>query len=189
MLPDNELSSTPMPSMIIGGRSISAYITEDYEDGGIALNDPSEGLSYQIWHGFLEGDNIYVEASNTAKTLVYSGSFITEISFTFDQNMRIVIAFVQEDIAKLYWYDSTIEDYTTTIFEDGAFSPKVFLDDKRDSQIPVSDVILFYMNMQYLCCRNQRDRYGICYELAARGSYKINKVGMGKNLRIQIILE
>jgi len=191
MLPDNELSSIPLPSDIIGSRSIVTSALEDYEDGGIALNDASEGLQYQMWHGFLDGDDICVEAPNTAKTVVYTGADITEISFTFDQLMRINIAFVQEGVAKLYWYDSTIADYTVTSFERGARLPRVFLDDKRDSQTEVSDILLVYIADYSLFYRLQRDRYEIEYELAIISEANLItslRVGMGKNLRIQFIL-
>jgi len=196
MIPDNSLSSKPIIADILGGRATPVSAMQDYENGGIALNDASEGLLYQIWTGSLEGENIYIEAPNTAKTLVYSGANITEFSFTFDQNMRIVITFIQSNIAKLYWYDSTIEDYATTAFESGARCPKVFLDDKRASQTGNSDVLLFYMLDNELYYRQQRDRFEIRYMLAdiindypnEKGSSKLINVGMGKNWRLQFTL-
>jgi len=196
MIPENSLSSEPVIANIFGGRAKPVSAMQDYEDGGIALNDASEGLLYQIWLGFSDGENIYVKAPNTPQTLVYSGADITEFSFTFDQNMRIVIVFMQNGIAKLYWYDSTIEGYATTAFEAGARCPKVFLDDKRASQTGNSDVLLFYMSGNELCYRQQRDRFGERYVLTdvASDYPKENKrlvlinVGMGKNWRIQFTI-
>ncbi len=183
MIPDNSLSSEPVPSPIIGGKA-----NPHQENGGVGLGDASEGLLYQIWTGSQVGDNIYVEAPNTAATLVYSGANISEFSFTFDQNMRITIAFVQAGVAKIYWYDSTIEDYATTAFESGARCPKVLLDDKRASQTSVSDVLLVYINGDKLYFRQQRDRYGTRYELCSGVTdYTLTKIGMGNNYRIQFI--
>lgn len=188
MLPDNELSSIMLSSPIIGGRKNTISGILDYENGGIALNDTSEGLDYQIWTGTLLDGNITLTSPTTAAEVIYSGELITEFSFTFDQNMAPVIAFIQDDIAKLRWYDSTESDFVITVIGLGNKTPKVFLDDKRSFNVGSSDVILGYITDGILYMRIQSDRYEIEYELAST-CYTLNKIGMGTNLRVQFILD
>ena len=186
-MPDNCLSSEDIPGTIQGGKGIPSMAYEEFETGGIALNDPSAGMLYQIWRGFIEADGIYVESSNTAKTLILAGTDFEDISITFDQNMRVVVSYIQNRIAKLYWYDATIEDYIITDIGAGNISPKVYLDDKRPMELDHSDIILAYVRGSCLYIRLQRDRYEIEYLLTDQITNELNFVtfGMTEKLRIQ----
>ena len=48
MLPEGRLSTRILSAPILGGRALNSGPNIDNEDGPIALNDPSEGLFYQI---------------------------------------------------------------------------------------------------------------------------------------------
>lgn len=188
MLPDGVLSTTYQGSPIIGAKGLSTTLVLDYEDGAGDIGDASLGFSYQVWTGNLIGNDIILSSPSTTPVTIYSGALITEFSFTFDQNMRPVIAYIQDDVAKLRWYDTTILDYTITTIGLGAFSPKVLLDDKRTWETSLNDVILAYVSDSYLCVRLQRDRYAIEYELKQTCA-QIKKFGMGKNYRVQFIID
>ena len=54
MLPDNTLASQSIIGPFIGGRARAISNIQDYESGGVGLNDPSLGLDYQIWEGFIK---------------------------------------------------------------------------------------------------------------------------------------
>jgi hypothetical protein len=166
-IPNEELSIINLPADYVGGRALYLDITEDFESGGIALNDPSQGYMVQVWRTtIVDGNTIVTEAQDTGVvTTVYTGvDKITEVSLSFDQNMRQVIAFVEGDIAKLDWYDTQIEARVLSEFP-GISNPRVSLDDKRLRRTPTSDVIFSYLRNTNLYFRMQRDRYGVEYLL------------------------
>ena len=188
MIPENRLSTTPVPDEIIGARSLPVTPTQDFEDGGIALSDPSEGLMYQVWRATVSQlKYIYFDADNADRTLVYTGDYITEISFTFDQNMRPVLAFVEDGLAFFRWYDSTVEAQVVTALDKNVINPRVFLDDKRLLERGNSDIILGYIRSGSLYFRMQRDRFGVEY-LLKEGVYNLHKIGMNRQLRVQFVI-
>jgi hypothetical protein len=185
MLPDNVLSTTDIVSPVIGSRRnsvISRSFTIDYEDGGIALNDPSAGLMYQMWTGQVIGNDVVLSAPSVSPTIIYTGVNITEISFTFDQNMRPTLAFVEGGQSKMLWYNPIIPGNEVTNISGS--SPKVFLDDKRPLQNITSDILLAYIFNNNLCMRMQRDRYLIEYILK-NITGRLITIGMGSNWRVQ----
>lgn len=189
MLPDNELSSSPVPAVFIGGRALPVRDTVDYELGGIALNDPSEGLQYQIWRARIEseGAEIIIDAQNVDPFVLIAGVNITEVSISFDQNMNPVVAYVEDGTPKLYWYDSTVPGMVTTSFAD-IVTPRVSMDDKRKSQSQNNDVIFAYMKNSNLYMRMQRDRYSVEYLLAEDiDSPGLIKIGMSRQNRFQFM--
>lgn len=160
-LPNNTLSSEVMPAAFLGGRALTSHLNylEDFEDGGRAFQDPTGNFKYQTWHLFVENDIIYLESPNTEAFEIYSGTDITEVSFTFDRNINICIAFVEEGIAKLYWYSTIDNNMVVTVLGSDIKNPRVTHDDKRENQGADSDIVLAYLKEGKLYLRNQRDRY------------------------------
>lgn len=196
MLPDNELSSIPVPTRFFGARSGATSKTVDYEDGGIALNDPSEGLLYQRWIARVHDattvrSRVTLASPNTPEFDWIVEPNIEEISFTFDANMRPTVAYVAAGQAKLKWYDSAAAEYVTDNLAPDVITPRVSMDDKRplaSGQFANSDVILAYVRGGSMYARVQRDRYLIEYFLAADVKPLI-KIGMGRGLRFQFMTE
>lgn len=188
MLPDGRLSTTPVVSEIMGGKANSVGRYTDYEDGGINIQDNSEGISYQIWTANTNGNDIILDAPNQASpTIIYTGTAITDLRFTFDSNMNPHAVFRENDVPSLLWYDTTIPGQSVDTFSWDSAS--IFLDDKRSSQTGISDIILFYIENENLYSRLQRDRFEVEYLLkAAIGDRKLITVGMGFNLRLQIVM-
>jgi len=189
MLPDYVLSTTPSFSPIVGARSYAGSLIVDYEDGGVDIQDTSEGLLYQTWKAAITEDKttILLSADNKAEYTFITGTEITEVSLTFDQNMNPCVAYVEDGISKFYWYDTSIPSYDTLIINGS--TPKVFLDDKRNSQTGNSDILLFYLRDDNLYHGVQRDRFLTEYLLASDvSSDLISVVGMGKDWRVQIHL-
>ena len=191
---EDSLSNPSVISPIIGAKGLTGSLTLDHEDGGIDIGDPSEGLMYQVWTGTIEGDNIVLRGENGNSYTLNTGSGVTEISFSFDQNMEPVIVYVKNKITKFWWYDSSTPGYITTIYGDRYLSPKVFLDDKRLMERSLSDIIFAYVKPDTqnqdrfdLWFRKQRDRYLIEYRLKAYAGGKLRHLGMGHNLRLQFI--
>lgn len=143
------------------------------ELGGVALQDPSQGLEVKVWTARLtvHEDPLtpnFVElfADDVPPIIPLTGLGITEVSLAFDQNMRYALAYVQAGVAKLFWYDTAVEGYVTDEFP-GAISPRITLDDHRDMELAASDIILAYIQDGNLYFRAQRDRFTQAYLLLA----------------------
>lgn len=199
MLPNLELTDPSLPAVFIGGRAFPVSKHIDYEWGPIAISDPSRGLMYQTWRARMENDFVYLSAPNTPEFVLLDLPNVTEISFTFDQNGRHIFVYVQAGVVKMHWYDTALGDYTTTTYEGDLITPRITLDDKRETQRDISDVVLFYVkpirNEQdiiidgALYMRMQRDRYLIEYQMATSLTGGIVKCGMMNNWRLGVQLE
>lgn len=168
--------------ILLSPRSRVYALTESWESGGVALSDTSQGLVSHIWRAWTDSKAIYIQRTDlpkdTSKTLLAAPD-ITEIDLTFDQNMRPVLTYVSGGIAKLYWYDTVSQSQTITDFPN-VQNPRVSLDDKRSFNTANSDVIFAYINNDQLCCRYQRERYGIEHALhQLPPKTQLVKIGMG----------
>lgn len=187
-LPGNVLSQDITPAAFEPPRDIWKVPTHDYARGGVALADPSQGLSVKNWHAFLNEarTQILVEADGVSPTLVTSDIDITEISLTFDTQMRPFVAYVAGGIAKYYWFDPLVPGFVTTSLPAGSTNPRCSIDDIRPQQSANADIILAYMRDGSLMMRMQRDRYLIEYELDMyMGSAELIQIGMNRGGRFQ----
>lgn len=193
MLPENTTSSYPLPALMISPDDRVTTALVDYERGGVAIQDVTQGLNYQNWTCYVEGVAIKLKADNAAPITMFERPGVTELSLTFDQNMNPAVAFCTADDMILWWFDSTITDHRFTSFGSGFKNPRITLDDKRMEYSPVSDIIFAYLkyvaatNTYSLCYRQQRDRFNT--ERVLRDGYnrkaKLKNVGMGLNWRLQ----
>ena len=166
---------------------------EDYELGGIALNDSSQGLMVQNWRarGLNSSNEIRVSpAPYSSEIALVSASNITEVSLAFDQNMRPALAFITNGQAKLYWYDSIAEAQVTTVLAADITSVFLTMDDKRPAAalLNFNDILLFYVRGSSLYYRQQRDRYNTerFLTVLADPAAKLRKCGMATELRVQM---
>ena len=171
---------------LLSPRSRAYPLTESWESGGVGLSDTSQGLVSHTWRAWTDSKAIYIQRSDlpkdTSKTLL-AASDITEVDLTFDQNMRPVLTYVSNDIAKLYWYDTVSQSQVITDFPN-VQNPRVSLDDKRSFNTANSDVIFAYITNEQLCCRYQRERYGVEHVLhQLPPNAKLGKIGMGTTNR------
>ncbi len=182
----------PEPLLIDGGvttpflypRSKSYLPTESWENGGVALSDPSEDLTKYVWQAWTDGTTITVKRDDLdTYHVVLMDTNITEIDLTFDQNMRPCIAYVANGISKLYWYDAqqakqVIDEYPLIT------NPRVSLDDKRRFNVANSDIIFAYQKGDTLCYRVQRERFSLERVLATNPKKRLLwRIGMGRNNR------
>ena len=166
--------------------------TEDYELGGVAIQDPSQGYYVKIWRGRISHGARYllIGSADTPDTMWYdSGGFgrLTEVSLAFDQNMRPILAFVEAGAAKFQWYDTAIEQQVVTTLASDVRNPRVSMDEKRADFGTTNDVILSYLRGQNLYVRVGRDRYTIEYLIQSDipEGYSLHKTGMNLGLRFQ----
>jgi len=189
MIPDYRLSTTSSPADFLGGRALVGNKLLDYETGGIGLNDASQGIDVQIWRGRYIGLDIVLDVPDNPEilpitVLTIAGSSITEFSFTFDQLMNPIVAYVQGGESKLNFYDSSVSAYVTVNYGTSVSNPRLSFDDKRDSQLSESDVIFAYIENNSLYFRAQRDRFLTAY-LLQTGVKKLQKIGMNVALEMQ----
>jgi hypothetical protein len=185
-LPNKSLSSTPVLSDYIYPDDLPTTDLLDYELGGIALYDPSEGLAFQRWTLTYVGIDVTIEADNGVPIILFSFSGITQISLAFDQNMNPFVTYVRDGDAWYWWYDSVAENQVHTQMAADVRTPRCCLDDKRESQFNSSDIILAYLRDKTAFYRQQRDRYTIEYTLITGEQFnRLSKVGMTHNLRLK----
>ncbi len=186
-LPRNTLSAMPYPAAYLRpddhARVNPLY---DYERGGVALNDASQGVNAYDWKTWVEGDLIRLARApynNPVTLLTAPGT--TWVSLAFDQNMRPTLAYMQAGACRLYWYDTAIASHATTTFAD-CTSPMLCMDDKRQGADSYNDILFFYIRAGHIRYRQQRDRYNTERTLTAVPPGYILQVGMAQNLRVQI---
>lgn len=166
MLPYGELSTKAVVSPSADPAKRPGDFLVDYERGGIALNDPSQGQRVQIWRLEVERNNsnvsqwdFYVSAPTVPRTLLLSANDVTEAALAFDQNMRPFIAYVAAGVTRIWWYDPGVPGQVTTVLGTGYKSPRCTTDEKRSWHTSISDIELFYIRNGNLYERRQRDRF------------------------------
>lgn len=187
VMPLNVLSTTPVPSAFIGARALASHERVDYEEGPIAIQDVTQGLQVQRWRMRLIEGKFWLDAPTVPEFVAYTAIGASELSFTFDQSGRLQIAYVQNGQARLFWFDSAVPGMVVTDLPPDALTPKIILDDKRFTQVQVSDVILQYVRAGRLKMRMQRDRFLIEYDLSAGPWTGIAKLGFNRGLRLQTL--
>ena len=193
-LPEDRLAETPVPADLLSPDDLGRPTpTVDYERGGIALNDPTQGRNYQNWRVRVVNGEVRVvhEPYSATETVLFADAAISQVSIAFDQNMRPTVAFVAAGQAKLYWWDTLLSTQVTVDLDADVRTPFVTLDDKRDGAMARSDILLFYIRGSKLYYRQQRDRYTVERELwtLPSGEFFIKRCGMNRVLRVQIELE
>lgn len=198
MITVNEFDSY-VSVILVSGAYLSPDDREDsalvsYERAGIGLNDSSEGINYQDWtltYNWQTG-NVEIEAANHPISTLFTRSGITEICLSFDHNMNPFVAFVENGVAKFWWWDTEVNNVVFSDLPVGSVTPRSCMDDKGDYMNAVSDILLCYVHEGALKMRIQRNRY-IDEEIIQdpfvlpgtdQPAY-LKKVGMNEHNRIQ----
>lgn len=193
-LPQNALSSTPLPAPFQAPRNVVRFTafqgTVDTHMGGIALGDPSQGLSYQLWTAQIINGVVYLSAPNTAPfAFISPGSQYVWVALSFDQNARAFIAYADAiGNAFYYWFDTTIPGYRTTGLAFGTTRVFAALDDIRPVENTNNDIILAYVRASTLFYRQERDRFGVEYNLGAAPATLV-QIGMNTKWRFQFAFQ
>lgn len=193
-LPNNTLSSTPLPSPFLPPRTAirfsSAAGMHDVHMGGIAIGDPTQGLSYQLWQAFCDtAGNVWLTAPNTPPFILLSHVGAVWVGLAFDQNARPFITYAQVNgQAFYYWFDSTIPGFRTSALTGVIHRVFASLDDIRPATISGSDVVLIYVRSGTIFMRVQRDRFGVEYNLGAAPATLV-QIGMNLKYRFQFAFQ
>lgn len=185
MIPENRLSTTSVPGQFIDRVPVVPKPLESYEMGGVALNDPSQGLRVQLWTVRLVEGDVMLGAPGVPETVQFSAPALTEVDVAFDQNMQPFVAYMEGTVAKFWWYDPLTASMEFVTLPAGCLNVRCTLDDKRATQVGQNDIILAYMKNGDLCYRQQRDRFTIERVLFDNVGGQLVAVGMSAQNRLQ----
>lgn len=188
-LPGNALSLQPLYAPFLaprtGVRFDPAHGLVDTHWGGRAFGDATAGISYQIWTCRSDGVNIYLSAPSVSEFILLPNVNAVWVALAIDQSAHAFVAYVNAaGSAFYYWYDTTIPGYTTTALPGPVGKVFACFDDIRVPEITVADVILAYVRGQTLYYRQQRDRFGVEYNLGLAPATLV-QMGMNSKFRLQ----
>jgi len=165
MIPENN-SGDKISTVLVAGFYLEPDGEKTYpllvkERGGIALNDPSQGINIINWtlRYFPASGDMVIESETTPPTTLFTLPDITEIDLTFDGNMNPFVAYVRDGDAWFWWYDTDIPGTTHTMLPANSLTPRCTLDDKREDLEGEADIILCYVLNGSLRKRIQRQRF------------------------------
>jgi hypothetical protein len=186
ILREVDVSSTPSNLLLI----------KDHELGGIALQDPTQGLLVKEWTASLVGNDIRIYPSTNANDFIVAVTSpgITEFSLSFDQNMNWALAYMAAGILHFSWFDVGISTRVLIVLNNAEYSPFLSFDDKRRpaTLLNENDILLFYLKNNWLCYRQQRDRFLVERQLVQFTNtepMRIRRAGMNLGLRMQVEVE
>nr|DAW21676.1 MAG TPA: Tail fiber protein [Caudoviricetes sp.] len=189
-LPQNQASALSVAGTILPPDDQVSVQTEDFEQGGVAIQDASAGLMSHRWRCWVQGIDIRLQRDGAGEIVLFQQANVEAVSLAFDQNMRPHVAYMLSGGALfLRWYDTVIQQYVTTAFGNGR-NPRLTLDDKRIEQVQASDVIFAYIRDSGLYYRQQRDRFAVERLLKSNlpDNTRLKNIGMGSNLRLHFEL-
>lgn len=192
-LPNNQLSPVAVPAGFIPpDDDLRVAWQVDSEKCGVAIQDPTQGFLVRDWTMIADSSQIFIYPSTDPLDITYLvfGSNITYASFSFDNNMRPMVAFTMNGVSYLRWHDPVPNDVVDLTLPAGSRTPALTLDDKRYGAEDRRDTLLFYIRGNSLYYRQLRDRFTIERELRdlLSADWKIQRVGMNHNLRMQVEL-
>lgn len=194
-LPNDAASSVTISNAILPPDDRMTIPLEDFERGGVAINDASAGIDFADWRCFVVNlADVYLQPAGGAATLIFSSPGIEVVTFAFDQLMRPHIVYRTGQVTSLRWFDPTTNGFVTTAFGD-LIDPRLSFDDKRSTQFGArGDIIFAYLRAvggtRGLYYRQQRDRFATEYALRTGlpSNTRLREVGMNRGLRMQFNL-
>lgn len=190
MIPDHKITSTPAASEYFYDKPNTKLI--DRTLGGIAIQDISEGLNYQVWEIYYESPFIKIKGLTTGVVIILEEvQRVIELSLAFDLNMNIAYTYVVGDKSYLRYYNTTTQTLQTMELIH-CKSPRLTYDDLRSMQNQVSDIVCAYINVSNntLCYRLLRDRYTIEHTLQeVPENARLIRIGMTEGLRLQFKMQ
>jgi hypothetical protein len=172
-MPNNALSSHPVVGAFLPPRTAlrntPALGLIDVHPGPVALSNPTLGITYQLWQVRGDANNIYLSAPNTPEFKVLPGQSAIWVALAFDQNGNVFIAWTANNTGQsyYYWFDTTIPGYRISAIPGVVNRVFACLDDNRNAEFQVDDVMVSYVRAGQLYFRQQRDRFGVEYSLGA----------------------
>ncbi|AIK67608.1 hypothetical protein ABTNL_47 [Pseudomonas phage vB_PaeP_PPA-ABTNL] len=163
----------------------------DYVDGGIAIQDPSQGLLYQEWHAELLEDGIYLTPEKDRVTTRIGPGInegVASMAVTFDQNMNYIVVYSKQGEGFIDFFDSAIEERNVMNIGPVDYI-KADLDDRRPEGSAWAQVLVCYTRQGNFYIRASSTRF--TEEELIIGTGKVTrpivKCGMAANWRFQVL--
>lgn len=198
MLPDEEETGIELSSKTVRGTFLVPLrnnLLYDYEWGGVALNDVSQGLYYRRWRLFYKTDTneILLKRSDQPEEIfILYETDVVRVGLAFDYNMNPQVLYVRNNTTYFRWFDTSQDQYVVTTIPD-ALNACVSLDDSRSVAAGKNDIILAYQKQGTtgLYYRMQRDRYQVEYQLAddVPENKALHQIGMTNKMRFQFMFK
>lgn len=188
MIPNNQLGNIDRKSSWLDTvRTGNPLI--DFEVGGVALYDSSEGLRVQTWRSAYEDGSVVCYDGDENRYVLFSRPGVVALGLAFDQLMAPFVAFQDAGGVAYWWFNPATSVMEFSPYLPGSTSaPRCTLDDTRELASGWSDIILAYMRGRDLCYRQQRDNYAIERVLEEDAGSSLMAIGMAKNLSLQFRL-
>jgi hypothetical protein len=183
------ISTRPVLGIFVGARKFTPTDTVSYDDGPIALQNPINGLRHQIWRMRYVNDTFYLVAPNRVESAFLTVRGVRECNFTFDQNGRILITYIVEDVLTLCWHDTFTQRYEKWAMATGVTSAKICLDMRDPNLITKSQILLGYIQNGSLYYCKQLERYKIARLIASNVGTRLIQIGLSRQNRFQYLLE
>lgn len=191
MIPYNTLVLTDRYTRLVEPESLKKTGLVDYEKGGVALGDSSEGLNKYNWELNVVSNTkamLHREGITPIQVFTYPSKPL-DVAFCFDQSMNVVLAWQDKDF-NLYLrrYNSATNSFQVLNLGIGK-CPRLTLDEKRSEFISNSDVILAYITNKSLVYRVQREGFNTIHvvEEEMLASQRLARIGV-KGFRLQMVL-
>lgn len=187
MIPSNAFTATAQVDAFVPPVDDIYNPTTVRASGGIAIGDGSRGREVQFWTAdYVAGAIVVTPAlGGTGFTLTVAG--VLTLSLAFDNAMRVVLGYMKDDGAYLYYYNSLTPAFETLYYAT-ATSCRVCVDDTAEFYNSASDVIFAYVAGGNLCWRQQRDRYAV-ERVIGPATGKLVRVGLNRGNRLQFQLK
>lgn len=154
----------------------------DFEQGGIALNDGSQGTNVKLWSGVYAGGDFVLSAAGVAPTIIWSTPGVIRFGFSFDQNMEPVIAWEDAAGAHVRFFGAN-HQFDIQDLETGATNVCISADDNRAFNTTNRNVILGYNVGDSLNARVQFESYATPHVLDGAFPYALTACGPGTEYR------
>ena len=162
----------------------------DYDTGGIAVGDASEGLDSYNWELTVSGSIARLNKFGGIAISVFTfPSVPIDVAFCFDQSMHPVIAWQDSnDTVYLRRFNAATSSFITDVIGSGK-CPRLVLDIKDLAIINESDVILTYIADNTLYYRIQREGYSIPHSIVSNLNplQRLARIGVS-GFRLQLVL-
>ena len=178
MFPNNEPSSQPIVAEFFTPMRNDPLI--DFEFGGTALQNASEGLSQTLWKCSYEDGSIKLSHDGQVQS-VLNVENVTALSLGFDLSMRPIIAYLANEHCYLWWHDTSVSKQIITDLGNEITFPQLSLDERRLVQSSNADVILTYIRNNKMYMRLQRERFQTEYKITS--AKRLIQIGSMKNSR------
>lgn len=182
MIPENVLSSTPVPKQFQLLPRVDPFISSSF--GGSDIGQTDIGKNTFIWYGEFKDGKVKLWNSQVTHYVLDIEERVYLFDFTFTQNMSPVLSWQTKNGAFLKFYNTaTAQDEIMEIPD--ATNISVKLDELRPELISMSDVIVSYQKKGEtgLFVRYQRDRYLVEHKLSSEDLGYLKQTGMMDGLR------